>query len=129
MSSGLAIYDTRQYIRSPVATVCIGQAASMGALLLAAGAVGKRYSLPNSRIMIHQPSGGAQGQATDIEIQAREILYLRERMNKILSDRTGQPVERIARDTDRDNFMSASDAVSYGLIDKIFVKRGEASGL
>jgi ATP-dependent Clp protease protease subunit len=97
----------------------------MGAFLLAAGAKGKRYALPNSRIMIHQPSGGSQGQATDIEIQAREILYLRERINKILSDRTGQTAERIAKDTDRDNFMSADDAVSYGLIDKIFVKRGE----
>ncbi len=124
--AGMAIYDTMQFIKPDVSTICVGMAASMGAFLLAAGAKGKRYALPNSRIMIHQPSGGSQGAAADIEIQAREILYLRERINKILSDRTGQPVERIARDTDRDNFMSASDAVSYGLIDKIFVKRGEA---
>ena len=127
--AGMAIYDTMQFIKPDVSTICVGMAASMGAFLLAGGAKGKRYALPNSRILIHQPSGGSQGQASDIEIQAREILYLRERINKILSDRTGQPVERIARDTDRDNFMSASDAVSYGLIDKIFVKRGEASGL
>jgi ATP-dependent Clp protease protease subunit len=124
--AGMAIYDTMQFIKPDVSTICVGMAASMGAFLLAGGAKGKRYALPNSRILIHQPSGGSQGQASDIEIQAREILYLRERINKILSDRTGQPVERIARDTDRDNFMSASDAVSYGLIDKIFVKRGEA---
>ncbi|HEX7156988.1 MAG TPA: ATP-dependent Clp endopeptidase proteolytic subunit ClpP [Burkholderiaceae bacterium] len=124
--AGMAIYDTMQFIKPDVSTICVGMAASMGAFLLAAGAKGKRYALPNSRIMIHQPSGGSQGQATDIEIQAREILYLRERINKILSDRTGQTVERIAKDTDRDNFMSADDAVSYGLIDKIFVKRGEA---
>ncbi|HEV3018033.1 MAG TPA: ATP-dependent Clp endopeptidase proteolytic subunit ClpP [Burkholderiaceae bacterium] len=122
--AGMAIYDTMQFIKPDVSTICVGMAASMGAFLLAGGSKGKRYALPNSRILIHQPSGGSQGQASDIEIQAREILYLRERMNKILSDRTGQPVERIARDTDRDNFMSANDAVSYGLIDKIFVKRG-----
>jgi ATP-dependent Clp protease protease subunit len=125
--AGMAIYDTMQFIKPDVSTICVGMAASMGAFLLAGGAKGKRYALPNSRILIHQPSGGSQGQASDIEIQAREILYLRERINRILSDRTGQPVERIARDTDRDNFMSANDAVSYGLIDKIFVKRGEAS--
>ena len=124
--AGMAIYDTMQFIKPDVSTICVGMAASMGAFLLAGGAKGKRYALPNSRILIHQPSGGSQGQASDIEIQAREILYLRERINRILSERTGQPVERIARDTDRDNFMSASDAVSYGLIDKIFVKRGEA---
>jgi ATP-dependent Clp protease protease subunit len=124
VSAGMAIYDTMQFIKPDVSTICVGMAASMGAFLLAGGSKGKRYALPNSRILIHQPSGGSQGQASDIEIQAREILYLRERMNKILSDRTGQPVERIARDTDRDNFMSANDAVSYGLIDKIFVKRG-----
>ncbi|HEY4037734.1 MAG TPA: ATP-dependent Clp endopeptidase proteolytic subunit ClpP [Burkholderiaceae bacterium] len=124
--AGMAIYDTMQFIKPDVSTICVGMAASMGAFLLAGGSKGKRYALPNSRILIHQPSGGSQGQASDIEIQAREILYLRERINRILSDRTGQPVERIARDTDRDNFMSASDAVSYGLIDKIFVKRGEA---
>jgi len=127
--AGMAIYDTMQFIKPDVSTICVGMAASMGAFLLAGGAKGKRYALPNSRILIHQPSGGSQGQAADIEIQASEILYLRERINRILSDRTGQPVERIARDTDRDNFMSASDAVSYGLIDKIFVKRGEAGGL
>jgi len=123
--AGMAIYDTMQFIKPDVSTICVGMAASMGAFLLAGGAKGKRYALPNSRILIHQPSGGSQGQASDIEIQAREILYLRERINRILSDRTGQPVERIARDTDRDNFMSADDAVSYGLIDKIFTKRGE----
>jgi ATP-dependent Clp protease protease subunit len=125
--SGMAIYDTMQFVKPDVSTICVGMAASMGAFLLAAGAKGKRYALPNSRIMIHQPSGGSQGQASDIEIQAREILHLRERMNKILADRTGQSVERIARDTDRDNFLSAEDAVSYGLIDKIFVKRGEGN--
>lgn len=127
VSAGLSIFDTMQFIKPDVSTICVGMAASMGAFLLAAGAKGKRYALPNSRIMIHQPSGGSQGQASDIEIQAREILYLRERLNGILSERTGQPVERIARDTDRDNFMSAEDAVSYGIIDKIFVKRGDAA--
>ncbi len=125
--SGLAIYDTMQFVKPDVSTICVGMAASMGAFLLAAGAKGKRFALPNSRIMIHQPSGGSQGQASDIEIQAREILHLRERINKILADRTGQSVDRIARDTDRDNFLSAEDAVSYGLIDKIFVKRGEGN--
>ncbi|MCA3212513.1 MAG: ATP-dependent Clp endopeptidase proteolytic subunit ClpP [Burkholderiales bacterium] len=125
--AGMSIFDTMQFIKPDVSTICVGMAASMGAFLLAAGAKGKRYALPNSRIMIHQPSGGSQGQASDIEIQAREILYLRERLNGILSERTGQPVERIARDTDRDNFMSAEDAVSYGIIDKIFVKRGDAA--
>jgi ATP-dependent Clp protease protease subunit len=125
ITAGLAIYDTMQFIRPDVQTYCLGQAASMGAVLLAGGAKGKRFSLPNSRIMIHQPSGGAQGQASDIEIHAQEILKTRERLNKILSELTGQPVEKIAKDTDRDNFMTADDAVSYGLIDKIFVKRGE----
>ncbi len=125
--SGMAIFDTMQFIKPDVSTICVGMAASMGAFLLAAGAKGKRYALPNSRIMIHQPSGGSQGQAADIEIQAREILYLRERMNAILAERTGQSVERIAKDTDRDNFMSADDAVSYGLVDKIFVKRSSES--
>ncbi len=105
----------------------MGIAASMGAFLLAAGAKGKRYALPNSRIMIHQPSGGAQGQASDIEIQAREILYLRERLNGILAEKTGQPVDRIAKDTDRDNFMSAEDAVSYGLIDKVLANRSDGA--
>ncbi|MGH2549334.1 MAG: ATP-dependent Clp endopeptidase proteolytic subunit ClpP [Thermomicrobiales bacterium] len=125
VSAGLAIYDTMQFIKPDVSTICVGLAASMGAFLLAAGAKGKRYSLPNSRIMIHQPLGGVQGQAADIEIHAKEILYLREQLNKLLAERTGQTVEKIARDTDRDNFMSGDDAVSYGLIDKIFVKRGE----
>ena len=125
VSAGFAIYDTMQFVKPDVSSICIGVAASMGAFLLAAGAKGKRYSLPNSRIMIHQPMGGVQGQAADIEIHAKEILYLRERLNKILSERTGQSVEKIAKDTDRDNFMSAEDAVSYGLIDKIFVSRAE----
>ena len=125
--AGMAIYDTMQFIKPQVSTICVGMAASMGAFLLAAGAKGKRYALPNSRIMIHQPSGGSQGQASDIEIQAREILDLRARLNKILADRTGQPIDRIEKDTDRDNFMSAEDAVNYGLIDKIFVKRGESA--
>jgi ATP-dependent Clp protease protease subunit len=110
-----------------VSTICVGMAASMGAFLLAAGAKGKRYALPNSRIMIHQPSSGAQGQASDIEIAAREILDIRKRLNGILAERTGQPIERIERDTDRDNFMSAEDAVSYGIVDRIFVKRGEGN--
>jgi ATP-dependent Clp protease protease subunit len=123
----MAIYDTMQFIKPDVSTICVGMAASMGAFLLAAGAKGKRFALPNSRIMIHQPSGGSQGQASDIEIQAREILYLRERINRILADRSGQTVEKIAKDSDRDNFMSAEDAVSYGLIDKIFIKRGESN--
>ena len=125
--AGLAIYDTMQFIKPDVSTICVGMAASMGAFLLASGAKGKRYTLPNSRIMIHQPSGGAQGQASDIEIHAQEILKTRERLNRILADRTGQAIEKIARDTDRDNFMSADDAVSYGLVDKIFVRRGESS--
>src|SRR5271157_1057399 len=125
VSAGMAIFDTMQFIKPDVSTLCVGMAASMGAFLLAAGAKGKRFALPNSTVMIHQPSGGFQGQATDIEIHAREILYLRERINKILADRTGQSVERIAKDTDRDNFMSADDAVSYGLVDKIFVKRSD----
>jgi ATP-dependent Clp protease protease subunit len=121
--AGLAIYDTMQFVKPDVSTLCTGIAASMGAFLLAAGTKGKRYTLPNSRIMIHQPSGGAQGQASDIQIQAREILSLRERLNRILAESTGQPVERIAEDTERDNFMSAEDAVSYGLVDKLLVSR------
>jgi ATP-dependent Clp protease protease subunit len=125
VSAGFAIFDTMQFVKPDVSSICIGVAASMGAFLLAAGAKGKRYSLPNSRIMIHQPMGGVQGQAADIEIHAKEILYLRELLNKILAERTGQPVEKIAKDTDRDNFMSADDAVKYGLIDKIFVSRSE----
>lgn len=121
--AGLAIYDTMQFVKPDVSTLCTGIAASMGAFLLAAGAKGKRYTLPNSRIMIHQPSGGAQGQASDIQIQAKEILNLRESLNTILAHSTGQPVERIAVDTERDNFMSAQDAVSYGLVDKVLVSR------
>lgn len=121
--AGMAIYDTMQFVKPDVSTLCTGIAASMGAFLLSAGKKGKRYTLPNSRIMIHQPSGGAQGQASDIQIQAREILSLRERLNTILAKNTGQPVERIAEDTERDNFMSAEDAVSYGLVDKVLVSR------
>ncbi|MFW7341212.1 ATP-dependent Clp endopeptidase proteolytic subunit ClpP [Pollutimonas sp. H1-120] len=123
--AGMAIYDTMQFVKPDVSTLCTGIAASMGAFLLAAGTKGKRYTLPNSRIMIHQPSGGAQGQASDIQIQAREILSLRERLNSILAKNTGQPVERIEEDTERDNFMSAEDAVSYGLVDKVLVSRAE----
>ncbi len=123
ITSGLSIYDTMKFIKPDVATMCIGQAASMGAFLLSAGTKGKRYSLPHSRIMIHQPSGGAQGQATDIEIQAREILFLRERLNKLMAEHTGQPLERIAKDVERDYFMSAEMAKDYGLIDQILDKR------
>ena len=119
----MAIYDTMQFIKPQVSTLCTGLAASMGAFLLAAGEKGKRFSLPNSRIMIHQPSGGAQGQATDIEIHAREILYLRERLNGILADNTGKSIEQVARDTERDNFMSANEAKDYGLIDDVLSKR------
>jgi ATP-dependent Clp protease, protease subunit len=125
VTSGLGIYDTIQFMKAPVSTICVGQAASMGAVLLAAGAKGKRFALPNARIMIHQPSGGAQGQATDIEIQAREILKIRERLNKILADHTGQPLERIVADVERDYFMSAEEAKQYGLIDDILTKRPE----
>ena len=123
VSAGLAIFDTMQFIKPDVSTLCTGIAASMGAFLLAAGAKGKRFSLPNSRIMIHQPSGGSQGMASDIEIQAKEILYLRHRLNSIMADRTGQSVEQIAKDTDRDRFMSAEEAVEYGLIDKVLATR------
>jgi ATP-dependent Clp protease protease subunit len=119
VTSGLAIYDTMQFINSEVSTMCIGQAASMGAFLLAGGAKGKRYCLPNSRVMIHQPSGGSQGQASDIEIQAKEILFLRERMNAIMGEHTGKTAEQLAKDTERDNFMTAKEALDYGLIDKI----------
>jgi ATP-dependent Clp protease protease subunit len=119
VTSGLAIYDTMQFINSEVSTMCIGQAASMGAFLLAGGAKGKRYCLPNSRVMIHQPSGGSQGQASDIEIQAKEILFLRERMNSIMAGHTGKTAGQLAKDTERDNFMTAKDALDYGLIDKI----------
>ena len=127
VSAGLAMFDTMRVIKPDVSTLCMGIAASMGAFLLAAGAKGKRYALPNSRIMIHQPSGGAQGQASDIEIQAKEILYLRERLNRLMAEATGQPIERIARDTDRDNFLSAEDAVSYGLIDRTLASRSESA--
>ncbi|BBL71169.1 ATP-dependent Clp endopeptidase proteolytic subunit ClpP [Methylogaea oryzae] len=123
VTAGLAIYDTMQFIKPDVSTLCIGQAASMGALLLAGGAAGKRYCLPHSRVMIHQPLGGFQGQASDIDIHAREILAVRERLNRILAHHTGQPIERIQQDTDRDNFMGGEDAVAYGLIDKVLSKR------
>ena len=123
VSAGLAIFDTMNFIKPDVSTLCTGMAASMGAFLLAAGAKGKRFSLPNSRIMIHQPSGGSQGQASDIEIQAKEILYLRERLNKILADATGKTIEQIHKDTDRDRFMSGDEAADYGLIDKVLTSR------
>ncbi|MDD5404759.1 MAG: ATP-dependent Clp endopeptidase proteolytic subunit ClpP [Sulfuricella sp.] len=127
VTAGMAIYDTMQFIKPDVSTLCIGQAASMGALLLTAGAAGKRYSLPSSRMMIHQPLGGFQGQASDIEIHAREILFLRERLNGILAKHTGQTVKAIEKDTDRDNFMSAEESVKYGLIDKVLVSRAETA--
>jgi ATP-dependent Clp protease, protease subunit len=123
VTAGMSIYDTMQFIKPDVSTTCIGQAASMGALLLAGGAAGKRYCLPHSRMMIHQPLGGFQGQASDFEIHAREILTIRERLNKILADHTGQPIDVIAKDTDRDNFMSGDEAVKYGLIDHVASKR------
>ncbi len=123
VTAGMAIYDTMQYIKSPVATLCMGQAASMGALLLTAGAPGKRFALPHARILIHQPLGGFQGQATDVDIQAREILRLREELNEIMSSHTGQPIDRINRDTERDFYMSGEQAKEYGLIDEVIVKR------
>ncbi len=123
VTAGLAIYDTMQYIKCDVSTICMGLAASMGAFLLSSGAKGKRYALPNSEIMIHQPSGGAKGQATDIEIAAKHILRTKERLNAILAERTGQPIERIKEDTERDNYMSAQEALDYGLIDKIIPPR------
>lgn len=123
VTAGLAIYDTMQYIRAPVSTICVGQAASMGAILLAAGAAGKRYSLPNSRIMIHQPLGGAQGQATDIEIQAKEILRLKQKLYEILAKHTKQPIERIEKDADRDYFMGAGEAKEYGIVDEVYFRR------
>jgi ATP-dependent Clp protease, protease subunit len=122
ISAGMAIYDTMQHIKPDVSTICVGLAASMGAFLLNAGAKGKRFALPNSEIMIHQPLGGAQGQASDIEIRARRILKMRDTLNKILADRTGQPLERVERDTDRDYFMSAQEAFEYGLVDKVLGK-------
>jgi len=125
VSAGLAIYDTMQFIKPDIGTICVGQAASMGAVLLAAGTKGKRYALPNSRVMIHQPLGGFQGQATDIEIHTREILDARERLNRILAHHTGQEIDKIARDTDRDNFMSGEQAKAYGLIDSVLERRGQ----
>ena len=127
VSAGLAIYDTMQFIKPDVSTLCIGQAASMGAFLLAAGAKGKRFVLPNSRVMIHQPMGGFQGQASDIEIHAREILYLREKLNSIMATHTGQDIKTIEKDTDRDNFMSAEESVQYGLVDKVLVSRAASA--
>ncbi len=126
VTAGLSIYDTMQFIKPDVSTLCMGQAASMGAFLLTAGAKGKRFALPNSRVMIHQPMGGFQGQASDIEIHAKEILSLRAKLNEIMAHHTGQPIERIERDTDRDNFLSAQEAADYGLIDKVLVSREAA---
>lgn len=127
VTAGMSIYDTMQFIKPDVSTLCIGQAASMGAFLLAAGAKGKRFSLPNSRVMIHQPSGGFQGQSSDIQIQAKEIMYLREKLNAILADHTGRKAEEIDVDTERDNFMSAEESVKYGMIDKVIANRAEAA--
>jgi ATP-dependent Clp protease protease subunit len=127
VSAGLAIYDTMQFVKPDVSTLCVGQAASMGSLLLAAGAKGKRFALPNSRVMIHQPMGGFQGQASDIEIHAKEILYLKARLNEILAKHTGQKIETIEKDTDRDNFLSATQAVTYGLVDKVLTSRTEVA--
>ncbi len=127
VSAGMAIYDTMQFVKPDVSTLCVGQAASMGALLLCAGAKGKRYCLPNSRVMIHQPMGGFQGQASDIEIHAKEILYLRQRLNEIMAKHTGKDVATIAQDTDRDNFLSADESVQYGLVDKVLTSRTEAT--
>ncbi len=127
VSAGMAIYDTMQFIKPDVSTLCIGQAASMGAFLLAAGAKGKRFCLPNSRVMIHQPMGGFQGQASDIEIHAREILTLRAKLNEILAKHTGQPIERIEKDTDRDNFLSAEQSVDYGLVDTVLLNRAQVA--
>ncbi len=127
VSAGLAIYDTMQFIKPDVSTLCVGQAASMGALLLAAGAKGKRFCLPNSRVMIHQPMGGFQGQASDIEIHAKEILYLKGRLNEIMAMHSGQKIESIEKDTDRDNFLSGDQAVAYGLVDKVLISRAESA--
>src|ERR1051325_9520958 len=127
VSAGLAIYDTMQFVKPDVSTLCVGQAASMGAFLLAAGTKNKRFALPNSRVMIHQPMGGFQGQASDIEIHAREILYLRGRLNDLMAKHTGQSVETIERDTDRDNFLSAEESVKYGLVDKVLLSRSETA--
>ena len=128
VSAGLAIFDTMQFIKPDVSTLCVGMASSMGAFLLAAGAKGKRFTLPNSRVMIHQPLGGVQGQASDIEIHAKEILALRDKLNAILAQQTGQSLETIARDTDRDNFMSAQDALQYGIVDKVLTHRESTDG-
>ena len=127
VTAGMAIYDTMQFVKPDVSTLCIGQAASMGSFLLAAGKKGKRFALPNSRVMIHQPLGGFRGQASDIEIHAKEILYLKERLNIMLAEHTGQPLEKIERDTDRDNFLSAEAAVAYGLVDKVINNRADAA--
>ena len=127
VSAGMAIYDTMQFIKPDVSTLCVGQAASMGALLLCAGAKGKRYCLPNSRVMIHQPLGGFQGQASDIEIHAKEILFLKQKLTEIMAKHTGQPVDKLGRDTDRDNFLSAEEAMTYGLIDKVLTSRAEVA--
>ncbi|SDH79567.1 ATP-dependent Clp endopeptidase proteolytic subunit ClpP [Pseudomonas panipatensis] len=127
VTAGMSIYDTMQFIKPDVSTICVGQACSMGALLLAGGAAGKRYCLPHSRMMIHQPLGGFQGQASDIEIHAKEILFIKERLNQVLAHHTGQPLDVIARDTDRDRFMSGQEAVQYGLIDQVFTQRPSAS--
>ncbi|HEX5394006.1 MAG TPA: ATP-dependent Clp endopeptidase proteolytic subunit ClpP [Rhodocyclaceae bacterium] len=127
VTAGMAIYDTMQFIKSDVSTLCIGQAASMGAFLLAAGEKGKRYALPNSRVMIHQPLGGFQGQASDIEIHAKEILYLKQKLNEMLAQHTGQSLEQIERDTDRDNFLSAAAAAEYGLVDQVLTRRTEVA--
>jgi len=129
VSSGLAIYDTMQFIKPDVSTICIGQAASMGAVLLAGGANGKRFCLPHARMMIHQPLGGFQGQAADMEIHAKEMLGTRDRLNKILAKHTGKSVEKIKQDTDRDNFMDSADAIAYGIVDRVLEKRGEINGL
>jgi len=127
VTAGMAIYDTMQFVKPAVSTLCVGQAASMGAFLLAAGEKGKRYCLPNSRVMIHQPMGGFQGQASDIEIHAKEILFLKQKLNSMLAHHTGQDIERVERDTDRDNFLSAEAAVEYGLVDKVLTSRDEAA--
>ena len=129
VTAGMSIYDTMQFVKPDVSTLCIGQAASMGAFLLAAGAKGKRFSLPNSRVMIHQPSGGFQGQSSDIQIQAKEIMYLREKLNAILANHTGKSTEEIDRDTERDNFMSAEESVKYGMIDKVIATRDAAANI
>lgn len=127
VTAGMAVYDTMQFLKCPVSTICVGQAASMGAVLLAAGAPGKRYCLPNSRVMIHQPSGGFYGQASDIELHAREILKIRERLNEVMARHTGQPIEKVSRDMDRDNFMSAEESRSYGIVDQVLSKRPDAA--